>query len=73
MKIKYINLCKDTMNRIEHNVEVRCVLTAIIIINDKMMLSTVTPSIGQAPASCLEAAAAVQSLSRVQLLQLHEL
>ena len=73
MKIKYINLCKDTMNRIEHNVEVRCVLTAIIIINDKMMLSTVTPSIGQAPASCREAAAAVQSLSRVQLLRLHEL
>ena len=31
-------------------------LTAIIIINDKMMLITVTPSIGQAPAPCREAA-----------------
>ena len=48
-------------------------LTAIIIINNKMMLITLTPSTGQVPAPYREAAAAVQSLSRVQLLRLHEL
>ena len=48
-------------------------LVAIIIINNKMMLMTVTPSIGQVPALCWEAASAVYSLSRVQLLRLHEL